>query len=67
MPHEGPDILNLPAPGAAAAYFMDQFDDGQKFIRQLYGLELTERQGNQLFAKILQGPVFFFLDGRTTG
>ena len=60
MPHEGADILNLPAPGAMASYFTCEFDGRQKLIRQPHGLKLAERQGDQLFAQALQGPVFIF-------
>jgi len=50
MPHEGADVLNLPAPGAMALYFACGFDGRKKLIRQLHGLKLAERQGDQLFA-----------------
>ena len=60
MPHEGSDVLNLPATGAMAPYFTCEFDGRQKLIRQLHGLKLAERQGDQLFAQALQGPVFIF-------
>ena len=60
MPHEGADILNLPAPGAMASYFTCEFDGRQKLIRQPHGLKLAERQGDQLFAQALQGTVFIF-------
>jgi len=60
MPHEGTDVLNLPAPGALAPYFKCEFDDRLKFIRQPHGLKLAEGQGDQLFAQDLQGPVFIF-------
>ena len=63
MPHEGPDELNLPAPGAAAFYFMGEFDGCQKLVRQIHGLKLAGRQGDQLFAQALQRSVFIFLLG----
>jgi len=63
MPHEGADVLNLPAPGAMAPYFTYEFDCRQKLIRQLHGLKLAGRQGDQLFAQALQGPVFIFSPG----
>ena len=63
MPHEGSDVLNLSAPGATAPYFVCEFDGRQKLIRQIHGLKLTERQGDQLFAQALQSPVFIFLLG----
>ena len=60
MPHEGSNVLNLPAPGTMALYFTCEFDGRQKLIRQLHGLKLAERQGDQLFAEALQGSVFIF-------
>jgi len=60
MPHESSDVLNLPAPGAMTPYFTCQFDGRQKLIRQLHGLKLAERQGDQLFTQALQGPGFIF-------
>jgi hypothetical protein len=60
MPHEGADVLNLPAPGAMAPYFTCEFDGRQKLIRQPHGLKLAERQDDQLFAQALQGLVFIF-------
>jgi hypothetical protein len=63
MPHKGSDELNLPAPGAMAPYFMCEFDGRQKLIRQFQGLKLAGRQGDQLFAQALQGPVFIFFPG----
>jgi hypothetical protein len=63
MPHEGSDVLNLPAPGAMAFYFMCEFDGRQKLIRQFHGRKLAGRQGDQLFAQALQGPVFIFFPG----
>jgi hypothetical protein len=63
MPHEGSDVLNLPAPGAMAFYFMCEFDGRQKLIRHFHGLKLAGRQGDQLFAQALQGPVFIFFPG----
>jgi hypothetical protein len=46
-----------------APYFTCEFDGCQKLIRQLHGLKLAERQGDQLFAQALQGPVFIFFPG----
>ena len=43
-----------------APYFTCEFDGRQKLIRQLHGLKLAERQGDQLFAQALQGTVFIF-------
>jgi hypothetical protein len=63
MPHEDSDVLNLPAPGAMAPYFTCEFDGRQKLIRQLHGLKLADRQGDQLFAQALQGTVFIFFPG----
>jgi hypothetical protein len=63
MPHESADVLNLPAPGAAAPYFMYTFDGGQKFIGQLHGRQLAEGQSDQLFPEALQGPVFILFAG----
>jgi hypothetical protein len=63
MPHEGADVLNLPAPGTAAPYFMYAFDGGQKFIGQLHGRQSAEGQSDQLFAQALQGPVFILFPG----
>jgi hypothetical protein len=63
MPHEGSDVLNLPAPGAMAPYFTCEFDGRQKLIRQLHGLKPAEWQGDQLFAQALQGSVFIFFPG----
>jgi hypothetical protein len=63
MPHEGSDVFYLPAPGAMALYFTCEFDSRQKLIWQLHGLKLAKRQGGQLFAQALQGPVFIFFPG----
>jgi hypothetical protein len=63
MTHEGADVLHLPAPGATALYFTCEFDGCKKLIRQLYGRKLAGRQGDQLFAEALQGPVFVFFLG----
>jgi hypothetical protein len=43
-----------------ALYFPCEFDGRQKLIRQIHGLKLAGRQGDQLFAQTLQGPVFIF-------
>jgi hypothetical protein len=62
MPHEYSDVLNLPAPGAMALYFACEFDGRPKLIRQLHDLKLAVRQGDQLFAQALKGPIpSFFL------
>jgi hypothetical protein len=63
MPHENSDVLNLPAPGTTAPYFTCEFDGCQKLTRKLHGLKLNERQGDQLFAQALQGPVFILFPG----
>jgi hypothetical protein len=63
MPHEGSDVLNLPAPGARAPYFTCEFDGRHKLFRQLHGLKLAEWQGDQLFAQALLGPGFIFFPG----
>jgi len=60
MPHECADVLKLSAPGAMTPYFTCEFDGRQKLIRQPHGLKLAERQGDQLFAQALQGPVVIF-------
>ena len=46
-----------------APYFTCEFDGRQKLIRQLHGLKLAERQGDQLFAQALQGTGFIFFPG----
>jgi hypothetical protein len=63
MPHEGPDVLNLPAPGAMFAYFTGELDCRPKLTGQRYGFKLAGRQGDQLFAQALQGPVLLFFPG----
>jgi predicted dehydrogenase len=63
MPHESADILNLPAPGAAAFYLMDEINRCQKLFRQRQGIQLARRQAHQLFAQTLQSAVFLFFLG----
>ena len=60
LPHEGADVLNLPAPGAMVLCFTREFDGCQKLFRQIHGLKLAGRQGDQLFTQALQCPVFIF-------
>jgi hypothetical protein len=43
MPHEGADVLYLPAPGAMALYFSCEFNGRQKLIRQIHALKPAER------------------------
>jgi len=63
MPHEGADVLNLPAPGAMAPYFTCEFDGRQKLTRLPDSLKTDERQEYELFAQTLQGPDFIFYLG----
>jgi hypothetical protein len=63
MPHEGADVLDLPAPGAMALYFTREFDGCLKLFGQRHGFQVAQRQVDQLLTQALEGPVFIFLLG----